>query len=223
MTKISLNICDDHKLFRKGMTALLNDGDVAEVIQEAGSGEELMDQLKFSRPDVILLDLNMPGMGGENTLKSIRTQYPEQKVIIITMNDDDSLILHLMEMGANGYLLKESEPEEVENAISSVMENGFYFSDRVSRLMLTKLVKGDKFQPQLKKNEELSDREMEVLELVCREMTNTEIGEKLFISPRTVEGHRKKIMEKLGVRNTVGMVIYAIKKGWVDPATIELG
>lgn len=223
MSKVSLFICDDHALFRKGMSSLLNEGEVAEVLQEAGSGEELMEKLKFSRPDVILLDLNMPGMGGESTLKSIRTQYPKQKVIIITMNDDDSLILHLMEVGANAYLLKESEPDEVENAISAVQENGFYFNDRVSRLMLSKLVKGDKFQPSLKKNEELTEREMEVLECVCSELTNTEIGEKLFISPRTVEGHRKKIMEKLGVRNTVGMVIYAIKKGWVDPATIELG
>lgn len=215
MDKITVGLIDDHAIVRKGLIALLNDGDVAEVILEAGSGEELMDKLKFQRPQVLLLDYSMPGMDGEQALKLVKKDYPEIKVLILSMNNDEQLTLHLIEQGANGYLLKESGPDEVELAIRSAFESGFYFNDRVSRIMLQRVVRKDSFQPQIAHGTELSERELEVLELICAELTTAEIGEKLFISPRTVEGHRKKIQEKMGVRNTAGMVVYALKKGLV--------
>ncbi len=214
---IQVALADDHKLFRKGMIALLEDVEDLAVNFEANNGLELLQHLADgAKPDVILLDISMPEMDGIEALKRIRLDHPAIKVIMLTMNQDDAMILHLMELGANGYLLKESDPDEVEMAIHAVVESGFYFNERVSRALLTKIVKGDKFKPTFSGLVQLTEREVETLDLVCRGLTNPEIGAKLFISPRTVEGHRKNIMEKMGVRNTAGMIVYAIKKGWVD-------
>ena len=205
------------------MIALLDDSEGMQVLFEAGNGLELLQKLSEGPvPQVILLDISMPEMDGIEALTRIRQEYPAIKVIMLTMNQDDAMILHVMELGANGYLLKEADPDEVEMAIRSVVETGFYFNERVSRALLTKIVKGDKFKPVFSGMIQLTDREMEVLDLVCHGFTNPEIGEKLFISARTVEGHRKNVMEKMGVRNTAGMIVYAIKKGWVDVAGIEV-
>lgn len=214
---LQIAIVDDHALFRKGLARLLADGPEFEVLFEAENGAALMDRLATGPfPDVILLDISMPVMDGITALKAIRQAKLEAKVLMLTMNQDDAMILHVMELGANGYLLKESGPEEVEMAIRSVMENGFYFTERTSRAMLRKLVAGEKLKPTFAGMIALSDREMEVLELVCRGRTNPEIADQLFLSPRTVEGHRKNMMEKMGVHNTAGLIVYAIKKGWVD-------
>lgn len=220
---ILVALADDHNLFRKGMVALLEDSSEFSVLLEAGNGQELLGKLATGpRPDVILLDITMPEMDGIEALKRIRQDYTAIKVLMLTMNQDDAMILHLMELGANGYLLKETDPDEVEVAIRSVVETGFYFNELVSRTLLTKIVKGDKFKPTFSGLVQLTDREVEVLHMVCRGLTNPEIGDKLFISARTVEGHRKNIMEKMGVRNTAGMIVYAIKKGWVDLEGIAL-
>lgn len=217
VSPIQVALVDDHTLFRKGLKALLEDSEDLAVLFEAGNGHELLAQLSDGLlPQVILLDISMPEMDGITALQRIRSEYPAIKVVMLTMNQDDAMILHLVEAGANGYLLKESDPDEVEMAIKAAAETGFYFNDRVSRAMLSKIVKGDKFKPVFSGIIQLTDREVEVLGHVCRGLTNPEIGDKLFVSARTVEGHRKNIMEKMGVRNTAGMIIYAIKKGWVD-------
>lgn len=216
-SSIEIGLADDHKLFRKGMIALLEDIEDLSVMLEASNGLELLDLLaQGPMPQVILLDISMPELDGIEALKRIKADFPSVKVIMLTMNQDDAMILHVMELGANGYLLKESDPDEVETAIRSVVEAGFYFNERVSRALLTKLVKGERFKPVFKDMVQLTDRELEVLQMVCQGLTNPEIGEKLFISARTVEGHRKNIMEKMGVRNTAAMIVYAVKKGWVD-------
>lgn len=220
---IQVALADDHTLFRKGMLALLQDAAGLAVCFEASNGRELLQQLAAGPlPDVVLLDISMPEVDGIEALKRIRQDHPKIKVLMLSMNQDDAMILHLMEHGANGYLLKETDPDEVEVAIRAVVETGFYFNERVSRALLTKIVRGDKFKPTFSGLVQLSDREVEVLDLVCHGLTNPEIGDKLFISPRTVEGHRKNIMEKMGVRNTAGMIVYAIKKGWIDLDAISL-
>jgi DNA-binding NarL/FixJ family response regulator len=214
---IQVAIVDDHTLFRKGLRALLEDSEGLVVLFEAADGHDLLAQLaEGPQPQVVLLDISMPVMDGIAALQHIRSSYPAIKVVMLTMNHDDAMILHLVEAGASGYLLKESDPDEVETAIKAAVETGFYFNDRVSRAMLSRIVKGDKFKPTFSGLVQLTDREVEVLHHVCKGLTNPEIGERLFISARTVEGHRKNIMEKMGVRNTAGMVVYAIKKGWVD-------
>jgi two-component system response regulator DegU len=221
MTAIRIALVDDHRLFRKGLAALLADMPGLSVVLEASHGAELLAALPDVQADVVMLDISMPVMDGIETLKQLRSRHPALKVIMLSMNEDDAMIVHLMGLGANGYLLKEAQPEEVETAIRSVMASGYFLNERVSRAMLSRLVKPEKVKPSLH-GSTISDREMDVLLLVCHGLTTQEIGDRLFISPRTVEGHRKNMMEKLGIHNTASLVIFAIKQGWIDPDEIHL-
>lgn len=221
-TPIPTALVDDHILFRKGLMALLQDSPDILILFEASNGKELLERLRVgASPQVVLLDISMPEMDGIEALRWLRVEFPDIRVIMLTMNQDDAMILFLMELGASGYLLKDSELEEVEAAIKSVAETGFYFNDRVSRAMLSRIAKSEQFKPVMNGLVQLTDREIEVLDQVCRGFTNPEIAEKLFISQRTVEGHRKNIMEKMGVRNGAGMIVYAIKRNWVDLSDID--
>lgn len=210
---IKIAITDDHKLFRRGMNGMVSDFEEIEVLFEAGSGQELLDELKNTTIDLVLLDLEMPEMDGIATTPVLRNQFPEVKIIILTMHDDDQMIAHLMELGAHGYLLKDAEPEEVETAIRTTIENGFYFNERVSKAMLAGLVQKKKVKPTFSHQTDLSEREVEVLKLICQEFTSQEIADKLFISKRTVEGHRNRLLEKIGAKNTVGLVVFAAHHG----------
>jgi len=212
---IKVVLTDDHKLFRSGIKSLLQSLDDFLVIGEAGNGQELLDFLAQtdSAPDVILLDLEMPVMDGIETLKKMRETFPEAKAIVLSMHDDEKFIIHMMELGARGYLLKNAEPEEIDQALRSVVDTGYHFSEKISMIMLKGLVKKEKLKTGFSNKEALSEREVEVLRLICEELTAAEIAEKLFISPRTVEGHRNKLMEKTGARNIAGLVVYAIKEG----------
>lgn len=206
-------IADDHKLFRKGLRLILADDPQLECTGEAGDGLELLELLKNQPTHVVLLDINMPNMDGIEVLKQIRANYDYIKVVILTMNDNEHFILNLMELGANGYLIKNAEAEEVQMAIHAAHETGYYFTDQVSKIMLNRLVKKNDIQPRFKQEILLNDKEREVLRLICKEHTTAEIGEKIFLSPRTVDGIRATLLEKIGVRNIAGLVIYAIKNG----------
>lgn len=210
---IKIALVDDHKLFRSGMRALLSAFDNLEVVMEAGNGQEFLDQLKDHRPDVVLMDLEMPVLDGMETIKILKEKYPDVKAIIVSMHDEEKFIVHLMELGARGYLLKNSNPEDIENAVRSVAETGYYFSEMVSRLMLHGLVKKENLKPSFNNKEALTSREIEVVKLICKEHTTPEMAEILFISPRTVDGHRNNIMDKTGARNIAGIVVYAMKNG----------
>ncbi|MFN4123856.1 MAG: response regulator [Flavobacteriales bacterium] len=212
---IKVILTDDHKLFRSGIKSLLHTFDDFQVIAEAGNGQELLDILAQGNesPDVIMLDLEMPVMDGMETLKNLKTRYPDVKCVVLSMHDDEKFIIHMMELGARGYLLKNAEPEDIDQAIRSVAQTGYHFSDKISRIMLQGLVKKEKVKPVFQNKEALSEREVEVLRLICEELTAAEIAEKLFISPRTVEGHRNKLMEKTGAKNIAGLVVYAMKEG----------
>lgn len=210
---IKIALVDDHKLFRSGMRALLGAFDNLEVVMEAGNGQEFLDQLKDHRPDVVLMDLEMPVLDGMETIKILKEKYPDVKAIIVSMHDEEKFIVHLMELGARGYLLKNSNPEDIENAVRSVAETGYYFSEMVSRLMLHGLVKKENLKPSFNNKEALTSREIEVVKLICKEHTTPEMAEILFISPRTVDGHRNNIMDKTGARNIAGIVVYAMKNG----------
>ncbi len=212
---IKVIIADDHKLFRQGIAVLLEDMEDVSLIDDVDNGNELLAALKDDLPDIVLLDLDMPGKNGIEVLEEIRQQYAELGVIILTAVDVP-MVPYLDICGANGYLFKSTSHEEVENAIRSVYREGFYFNKSVSQAMLGSLKKPQRKKPTLKNNVTLSNREVEVLELICQEYTAKEIGEKLFISPRTAEGHRRHLIEKLGVKNTAGLIVKAIKEGIVD-------
>lgn len=212
MDKIKLVIADDHNLFRKGMTAMLNQIADFELIGEAANGKELLDLLAKTTPDIALLDLQMPVMDGVETTEHIQVQFPHVKVIIVSMHEEDRFIIHLLEKGVNGYLLKDSEPGEVENAIRRVMSDGYYYSDFVSKALHRKVItRATPPAPLFNSKVQISPREMEVLQLLCEGLSTLEISEKLFVSPRTVEGHRLRLLEKTGTKNTAGLVAYAFK------------
>jgi len=214
---IKLALADDQNLFRKGMSMLLRELDGMEVTLECANGKDLLKAIAVVPVDIVLLDLEMPVMDGVETMKRMRTDHPDVKVLVLSMHSEEKFIVHLMELGANGYLLKTAEATEVENAIRSVAESGYYFSDMVSQVMLQGLVKKDKVRPYFNVIDPLSEREIEVLKLICAEKTTPEIAERLFLSPRTVEGHRNNILLKTGARNVAGLVVFAMTNGIHTP------
>jgi DNA-binding NarL/FixJ family response regulator len=216
MNKIRLAIADDYKIFREGLKVGLSSDENLEVMMEADNGEELLKAMETELPDVIIMDLKMPIMDGMEATKAVRKKHPGVKVLVVTMYEDDKFIIHLMENGANGYLLKNAEPDEIRKSIYAVHENGYYFNDLVNKALLKKLVLKNNLKPSFNQNVELTERELEVLKLICEEKTAAEIAKEIFLSPRSVEGIRQRLIEKVGVRNTAGLVMFAIKSGIVD-------
>ena len=212
--KIKLAIADDHVLFRKGIARILQQSDYLDIILEAGNGQELLELMKNNVPDVILMDLQMPVLDGIKATEHVKLHYPAVKVVVLSMHDEDNFVTHLMELGANGYLLKDADPDEVERAIRIVHEEDYYYGEFLTKVMhrrmLNKHVKRESSRLTLS-NVHLSEREIEILKFICEGLTNAEIAERLFISPRTVDGHRQRIMEKVGAKNTAGLVVYAVK------------
>jgi len=210
---IKISLVDDHKLFRSGINALLSTNGTYKVVSESDNGKAFIDIVQEAQPEIVMMDLEMPEMDGMETTKVLKEKFPEVKVIMLSMHDDEKFIAHMMSIGARGYLLKNADPEEIELAINSVAETGYFFTDLVSRATLQGLTNGGKVKPSFKPGNDLTERELEVLQLICREKTAAEIGEALFISPRTVEGHRNNIILKTGARNTAGIVVFAMKNG----------
>lgn len=208
---IRIAIADDHKLIRAGITLILSEQKEFLVVHQASNGKELLEGLAQSKPDVILLDMEMPVLSGPETLEKIRIENQDIPVLILTMHNNEAFILQMMELGANGYLIKNTDPEEVVMAIHKVIESKFYFSETVSKAMLNNLS-----NPQLKTKDRLSghnltEREIDVLKLICKEYTTTEIGQALFLSPKTIEGYRKVLMDKTNAKNMAGLVLFAVK------------
>jgi DNA-binding NarL/FixJ family response regulator len=197
------------------MKALISDFEFVENIDEASNGEELLKLLasKTKLPDVILLDLKMPVMDGITAQAMIKKLYPAINVIIITMEDDEQFILHMIGEGVNGYLLKNAEPEEVETALKKVVEKGYYFPDNIAVVVYKNLTKKEKGTVVF--NPGFTDREQEVLTLVCKDYTNSDISDELNISKKTVENYKLKILEKSGAKSMAGLVVNAIRYNWV--------
>jgi DNA-binding NarL/FixJ family response regulator len=214
---LRLALADDLSLFRRGLALLLGDMPDVRIAFECSNGKELLERLGSEEADIVLLDLEMPVMDGMEAMKLLRATHPQVKVIVLSMHSDEQRIVQLMELGANGYLLKTAEPAEIEDAIRSVAATGYHFTELVSRVMLHGLVKKQKMKPTFKEVDPLTERELEVLRLICQELTTTEIAGKLFLSPRTVEGHRNNLLLKTGARNTAGLVVYAMSRGIFTP------
>ena len=214
---INIAIADDQKLFRKGMVALLSTFENITLLFEAGNGIELLELCEQAeiKPDVILLDLSMPEMNGLDALKVLKQKYPAIDVIVLTIHEAENFILATIQAGANGYLAKNAEPEEVELAIREVYKNDFHFTLPMLEIMrkgLTKKIQASQLQNQ----HHLTPREIEVLQLICKQFNSIEIAEKLFLSNRTVEGHRTNLLIKTGSRNTAGLVLFALQHKLID-------
>lgn len=207
---INVAIADDELLFRKGIKELLEDGATIHFCLEAGDGVELLHRLSESpiTPDVLLLDISMPGMNGLQAFDAVRAKYPRIKILILSIHYSDSYIVTLIEKGANGYLSKNTEPEEVKHAVQTVARTDYYFNEATIRAMHKNIAGKHKSNIA---GDDLSEREREVLELICHELTAGEIAERLYISKRTAEGHRNSLLLKTGCKNTAGLVVYAIR------------
>ncbi len=214
---INIAIAEDQVLFRKGIIALLNSFENIQVVIDAENGADLLQKLESSTEtiQVIFLDINMPILNGIETMKVVRTKYPYIKNIILTVHEEDKFINKLIEEGANAYLAKNSQPDEVEKAINTVVSHDYYFNEKTIRAMHSHVqTRQKKFS--LLPIDNITSREKEIIQLICKEFTTSEIAEKLFISERTVDGHRNNLLLKTGCRNTAGLVLYAIKNELFD-------
>jgi DNA-binding NarL/FixJ family response regulator len=217
MKQINLAIADDHKIFRNGLKATLEDCPDFKLLIEASNGKELIGQLATRMPDVVLMDIKMPEMDGMQTTAYIHQHFKQVKVLALSMHNEDKYIVDMMKAGASGYLLKNAEPEEIIEAIQTVYDKGFYFNEHLSVTLIKQLVGPGSYAEGVGQQQiDLNDREIEVLRLVCQEHSNQEIADKIFLSVRTVEGYRARLFEKTGSKNLVGLVIFAIKKGIIS-------
>lgn len=214
---IRLALADDQLLFRKGMAMILRDMAGVRVVLECANGEELLAALNTTMVDIVLLDLEMPVLDGTATMRRIKQEFQEVKVIVLSSHDEDAYINKLMDLGANGYMLKSAEPDEIDLAVRSVAQSGFYLNDAVNKVLLHGLVNGRKVKPSFNEIDPLSERELEVLRGICQEFTTAEIAERIFVSPRTVEFHRNNLLLKTGARNAAGLVVYAMTNGIYTP------
>lgn len=216
MDTIKVAIADDHKIFRKGVILSLRPYANIKFVLEAENGDELLAGLPEASPDVILMDLRMPGKDGMETTKIVSKQYPNIFVLVLSMHEDERFVSHMMENGANGYLLKNAEPQEIRRAIIDVHEKGYYLNNFVNRILIKKAHAKQKTIPSLNSEITVTDKERDVLRYICMEFTAQEIAQKMEISPRTVEAIKDRLMERFGSKNTAGLVFFAVKNNLVD-------
>ncbi len=210
----TVGIVDDHKMFRKGLVEIISHVQNYQVIIEAEDGLDLLNQLEIHQPEILILDLKMPNMDGFEVLKRLTDKYSFIKVIALSMYDQEKFILHAFKLGAHGYLLKNHGPNELEIALKKVADDGFYFTDQVSK-MLAKGLRMKSVKPSFS-GINITDREKDILTLICDGHTNEEIGKIVYLSKRTVEGHRRTLIDKAAVRNTAGLVSWAFRNHLVE-------
>ncbi len=213
MKKLSLSVVDDHKIYRDGLKLLLKRFPFAGNIHEAENGEQFLKQLEEEVPDIVLMDIQMPVMNGIETTNHALKKYSGLKIIALTNFMNEEYIDQMISLGAQGYMLKHSETDELESAIRKVYRGGVYFSDEVLGYLYRSL--RNPVKETISNSQTVSDkftgREMEILQLLCKGYSNAQIGENLFISPKTVEKHKSNLFQKTGSINTVNLVIYAFR------------
>ena len=217
---INVIIADDHVLYRAAVKIALSSKKDIKVIAEADNGSHLLNLLKAVQPDVILLDIQMPVMDGIATLPEVKKLYPNIRIIMLSMMDDQSMITKLMELGANSYLIKTSDPEIIYEAIKTCYEQEFYFNSLTNKPLLNNL--RQKIPSSIKPQQEdaiLSEKEITVLRLMCEEKSTREIAEAVELSPRTIEAIRDKLKTKTGAKSTAGLIMFAVKNKLLDQDT----
>tara|TARA_B100001146_G_scaffold224848_1_gene244485 strand:+ start:24835 stop:25506 length:672 start_codon:yes stop_codon:yes gene_type:complete len=220
---IRVVIADDEELFRVGLAHILARDEEIEIVHQATNGIELLDYMKevTPLPDVVITDIKMPGLNGVEATKKMSDLYQEVGIIACTTYNTKPFIRNMIDVGASAYLVKNSPPEKVVHTIKQVFYNGFYYDKQVMDILNKKYAEKNAQDKTVYDQDFLTDREKEVLELICRQYKTSEIAEKLFISPRTVEVHRKNLLQKTEVRNIAGLVIFAIQNELVPPIIIE--
>jgi len=217
MKNILVAVVDDHLLFTDSLSLVLDNEEGISVIMKASNGVEFFNKLKKAdrAPDVVLMDIGMPEMNGIKATMKLKREYPNIKVIVVTMHYDDSYIISMLENGANGYLFKDTDPLELVRAIIAVNEGEIYYNKRTLEAIRANISLNKNFNPNFKRTE-ISKREMDVLTLICEAKTAEEIGAELSISKRTVETHRQNLLMKTQSRNIIALVVYAFSLNLVQ-------
>jgi DNA-binding NarL/FixJ family response regulator len=208
-------IVDDHSLFREGIRLIVEHEELGEVVCEAANGQEFLDKLENLRPDIVLMDIEMPIMNGIEATKRAVALFPNLKVLVLTMADERDIYLDMVNAGAKGFIWKNSGKQELEKAIKAVLSGESYFSSD----LLLQIIQNYSKAPQVTHENEtppLTEKEMEVLQLLCQGLTPGEIAEKIFKSIKTVEAHRSKLLQKTNTKNTINLILFAIKNKLVD-------
>jgi DNA-binding NarL/FixJ family response regulator len=210
MHNINIVIADDHEIFLDGLALMLSRHEGFNVTGRAANGQQLLEIVERQKPDIVLTDIRMPVVDGIQSTKQILAAYPAMGVIALSMFDEEGLIIEMLEAGAKGYLLKNAHKDEIANAVISVYNNKNYYCAQTSFLLATMVVRS-KFNPIPQEQVAFNDREKEIIKMICQQKTTQEIADKIYLSKRTVEGYRVKILEKIQAKNTVGVVIFALK------------
>ncbi len=214
--QIKVSIADDHKIFRDGIKMALKDRDYLKILWEAEDGRDLMHKLKLKQPDVLLMDIRMPEIDGVNAIGLLRKEYEDIKIIVLTMYDDQEMITKMMEMGANAYLTKTTDPDEIYQAIITCMNDDFYFNDLVNKAVLLKLQHKKAVKQFYPNPVKFSEKELKILKCIAEDKTTEEISKEVFLSPRTIETIRQNMKQKVGAKTIAGLVMYAMRNKLLD-------
>ncbi|MCO5235887.1 MAG: response regulator transcription factor [Chitinophagaceae bacterium] len=214
--EIKVAMADDHKIFRDGIKMAMSGKNYLKIIWEAEDGKDLMHKMKIKLPDVLLMDIRMPEMDGVNAISLIRKEYEAVKIIVLTMYDDQEMISRMMEMGANAYLTKTTDPEEIYNAILTCMNDDFYFNELVNKAVLLKLQHKKQVRQYYPKTVKFNEKELKILKLISEDKTTEEISKEVYLSPRTIETVRQNMKAKVGARTIAGLVMYGMRNRLID-------
>ncbi len=217
MDKIQVLLAEDHTIVRQGLRSILDGREGIQVVGEAKDGREAVEKAQQLQPDIVLMDLSMPLLSGLEATRQIKSQCPQIEVLVLTMHADEEYVFQILQAGASGYLLKQSAVGELVTAIQVVYEGDSYLSPAISRKIVDGYVRQAREQGKVDPYEQLTDREREVLHLIAEGRSTQEIADLLFISPKTVRGHRSSLTEKLGLHSNAELTRYAIRKGIVAP------
>ena len=217
MPNIRILVADDHTLIRRGVVGLLDAQPDMEVVGEAVNGLEALEETGKTLPDIVLMDIGMPGMNGLDATREVRRQFPKVQVLILTIHDREDYLFQALQAGAAGYILKGADVQDLLAAVRSVYAGGVYLYPTVTKTLLVDYLRRVENGEDGANDHGLTDREREVLRLIAQGRTTTEIAQTLFLSPHTVHTHRAHIMEKLDLHNRTELIKYAIHKGLIDP------
>jgi len=207
-------LVDDHVLLRNGLANLIESFGDYKVLFQADNGKYFIEKLQPKNlPEIVLMDINMPLMDGYETALWLKEHYPEIKILALSMYDNENSIIRMFKAGAKGYILKDCDPSELKTALEALITKGFYYSEMVTGKLIHTINTLDEKDSQVKNIVKLNDREITFLKLACTELTYKEIADKMFLSPRTIDGYRDDLFQKLNVKTRVGLVMYAIKNG----------